>query len=108
MQLGYQAKGWLTCTKAEPVWNGLDNAELLARASTRPCSVAGHCVSSQAANNDEVNVKPAIGGHCHWFHVTASHEQRSSIAAHLSAGEDSAWCAKQLRLGEVCAETVTA
>ena len=90
------------------MWNGHDNAELLARASTRPCSVAGHCVSSQAANNDEVNMKSATDGHCRWVHVTASNKQRSSIAAHLSAGEDSAWCAKQLRLGEVCAETVTA
>ena len=89
------------------MWNGHDNAELLALASTHPCSVAGHCVSSRAANNDEVNMKTAIGGHCHWIQVTTRDEQRSSMAAHLSAGEDSAWCAKQLGLGEVCAETVT-
>ncbi len=92
--------------------NALDNVAPLVHASTHPCSAAARCVSSQAA------WKPCVSEHeatlLYNLHSRRCYKMHSCLVAemimyvYLSAGEDSAWCTKQLRLCEVCAEAVTA
>lgn len=92
--------------------NALGSEAPLAHASTHPCFAAERCGSSQAA------WKPCVSEHeatvLYNFHSRKCYQMHSCLVAEiityvdLSAGEDSAWCTKQLRLCEVCAEAVPA